>query len=110
MAMFGGPDTAHSASAKAGVLTMSKSLGAAWGPHGIRVNVLVPGMTEGTPGVDILHQDEERLATTLTQVPLRRLVTKHEVAQVASFLLSDYASYITGASLVMDGGRSLGAI
>lgn len=110
MSMSGGPDTAHSASAKAGVATMSKSLGAAWGPHGIRVNVLIPGMTEGTAGVDILHQDQGRLAAVLAQVPLRRLVSKREVAQTASFLLSDYASYITGTSLIMDGGRSLGTL
>lgn len=110
MSMSGGPDTVHSASAKAGVLTMTKSLGAAWGPHGIRVNVLIPGMTDGTAGVDILHQDESALEAALAQVPLRRLVSKREVAQTAAFLLSDYASYITGTSLIMDGGRSLGSL
>lgn len=63
-------------------------------------------MTEGTAGVDILHQDEQCLAAALAEVPLRRLVSKREVAYAATFLLSDYASYATGASLITDGGRS----
>ncbi|MCE3555921.1 SDR family oxidoreductase [Pseudonocardia sp. RS11V-5] len=108
MSMQGSPTTVHSASAKAGVLTMTKSLGAAWGPYGIRVNVLVPGITEGTAGVDILLSDEEFRAAEISRIPLRRTVSKTEVAAVATFLLSDHAGYVTGTSLVMDGGRSLG--
>lgn len=103
MASQGGPDTVHSASAKAAVATMSKSLAAAWGPYGIRLNILIPGLTEGTAGMDILFDDPDIGAL----VPLGRLGTKTELAHAASFLLSDYASYITGAELVADGGRAL---
>lgn len=108
MANQGGPDTVHSASAKAGVVAMTKSLAGAWGPHDIRLNVLVPGMTEGTAGVDILFRDEASLRAAIEGVPLARLVGRQEVADAACYLLSDYASYITGTQLVIDGGRALG--
>lgn len=110
MAHQGGPDTVHSASAKAGVLSMTKSLAAAWGQHGIRVNALIPGMTEGTGGVEALHRTEADYAEALTRIPLGRMVTKAELAHAASYLLSDFAGYVTGAELVIDGGRSLGRL
>ncbi|RNF78229.1 SDR family oxidoreductase [Streptomyces botrytidirepellens] len=110
MSKQGGPDTVHSASAKAGVRAMTKSLGAAWGPYGIRVNVLIPGMTEGTAGVEVLHRTQEDFDEAVGTVPLGRLATREEIAHVASFLLSDYAGYMTGAELVLDGGRSLGRL
>lgn len=103
MATQGGPDTVHSASAKAAVATMSRSLAAAWGPYGIRLNLLVPGLTEGTPGVDILHGEHD----PSDSVPLARMGTKTELAHAATYLLSDFASYITGAELTVDGGRAL---
>ena len=108
MSFQGGPDTAHSASAKAGVLTMTKSLAAAWGGFGIRLNVLVPGATEDTHGVEVLIKDDAAHERALAAIPLGRMVTKNELANASAYLLSDYASYITGAMLLMDGGRSLG--
>jgi NAD(P)-dependent dehydrogenase (short-subunit alcohol dehydrogenase family) len=110
MAFQGGPDTVHSASAKAGVLAMTKSLAGAWGKHDIRLNVLVPGMTEGTGGVQALHRDEQEYDAALARIPLGRMGTKQQIAHAASYLLSDYAAYVTGTTLVMDGGRSLGSI
>jgi NAD(P)-dependent dehydrogenase (short-subunit alcohol dehydrogenase family) len=109
MATQGGPDTVHSASAKAGVATMTRSLAAAWGPHGVRLNLLVPGTTEGTAGMDALHAGDGA-GDPLAIVPLRRLATRRELAEAASYLLSDHASYVTGATLVVDGGRSLGQL
>ncbi len=110
MAQDGGPDTVHSASAKAAVETMTRSLAVAWGPHGIRLNVLVPGSTEGTAGLAALHTTPGEDVDPAAIVPLRRLGTRQELAEAASYLLSDHASYITGARLVMDGGRSLGRL
>jgi NAD(P)-dependent dehydrogenase (short-subunit alcohol dehydrogenase family) len=110
MAFQGGPDTVHSASAKSGVLSMTKSLAGAWGRHGIRLNVLVPGMTEGTGGVQALHRDEGEYAAAMARVPLGRVGSRQELAHAASYLLSDFAGYVTGASVVMDGGRSLGTL
>lgn len=110
MAHQGGPDTVHSASAKAGVLSMTRSLAAAWGPHGIRVNALIPGMTEGTGGVEALHRSAAAYDEAIARIPLGRMVTKQELAHAASYLLSDFAGYVTGAELVVDGGRSLGRL
>lgn len=110
MAYQGGPDTVHSASAKAGVLSMTKSLAAAWGRHGIRVNTLIPGMTEGTGGIEALHKSVMAYEEAIARIPLGRMVTKTELANAASYLLSDFAGYVTGAELVVDGGRSLGRL
>jgi len=107
MARQGGPDTVHSASAKAAVATMTRSLAAAWGPHGIRLNVLVPGTTAGTAGMAALHG---RAEAPEDAIPLRRLGRRNELAHAATYLLSDHASYVTGAELVVDGGRSLGRL
>jgi NAD(P)-dependent dehydrogenase (short-subunit alcohol dehydrogenase family) len=107
-ALQGGPETVHSASSKAGVVAMTKSLAAAWGPHGIRVNLVTPGVTEGTPGAAILLGDEEARAQAIAQIPLRRPATLTQVTDAAVYLLSDYANYVTGANLVVDGGRGLG--
>lgn len=107
-ALQGGPETVHSASSKAGVVAMTKSLAAAWGPHGIRLNLLTPGITDDTPGASILLADEEARRLAVSQIPLRRAATLREVTDAAVYLLSDYASYITGANLLVDGGRALG--
>ena len=107
-ALLGGPQTAHSASAKAGVVAMTKSLAGAWGQHGIRLNVLTPGITDDTPGAEILLKDSGMRGKAISEIPLGRAAVISEMAHAASFLLSDYAAYITGANLVVDGGRSLG--
>lgn len=107
-ALLGGPQTAHSASAKAGVVAMTKSLAGAWGQHGIRLNVLTPGITDDTPGAEILLKDPGMREKAIGEVPLGRAAVLSEMTHAASFLLSDYAAYITGANLVVDGGRSLG--
>jgi NAD(P)-dependent dehydrogenase (short-subunit alcohol dehydrogenase family) len=107
-ALQGGPATAHSASAKAGVLAMTKSLARAWGPHGIRLNVVTPGITEGTPGAEILWRDAAERDKVVDEIPLGRAATLDDIADAGVFLLSDHAAHITGVNLVVDGGRSLG--
>lgn len=104
----GSASTVHSASAKAGVTAMTKSLAKAWAPHGIRLNVLTPGLTEGTGGAQALYSTEEELAGHLAQIPLGRLARREDIASACAYLLSDYASYITGTTLLVDGGRQLG--
>jgi NAD(P)-dependent dehydrogenase (short-subunit alcohol dehydrogenase family) len=107
-ALRGGPETAHSASAKAGVLAMTKSLAHAWGPHGIRLNVVTPGITEGTPGAEILWRDSELRDAAVDEIPLGSAAKLDDIAHAGLFLLSDYAAHVTGANLIVDGGRSLG--
>ncbi|MCB5293727.1 SDR family oxidoreductase [Arthrobacter sp. SO3] len=106
-ALTGNPDTVHSASAKAGVLAMTKSLAAAWAPHGVRLNVLTPGLTEHTGGAGILYGTEAEMDEHLANIPLGRLASKTEIADACAFLLSDFGAYITGTELLVDGGRRL---
>ena len=107
-AHHGGPDTAASAAAKAGVVALTKSLAMAWGPRGIRLNLVTPGVTTGTGAVGALFAHPRDLEDDLRRVPLGRHTTLDEVADAVTFLLSDRASAVTGAELVLDGGRSLG--
>jgi NAD(P)-dependent dehydrogenase (short-subunit alcohol dehydrogenase family) len=106
-ALLGNPDTVHSASAKAGVLAMTKSLAAAWAPHGIRLNVLTPGLTAGTGGAGVLFGTEAETEAHLANIPLGRLARKEEIADACAFLLSDIGGYVTGTELLVDGGRRL---
>lgn len=107
-AATGSATTVHSASAKSGVLTMTKSLAAAWAPHGIRLNAVSPGLTQETGGINALYAAPEDLARHLEAIPLGRLAEKQEVANACAYLLSEFAGYITGTNLVIDGGRQLG--
>jgi 2,4-dienoyl-CoA reductase [(3E)-enoyl-CoA-producing], peroxisomal len=94
---------AHASAAKAGVDTLTRTLAAEWGPYNIRVNGIAPGPTEGTEGVRRLTTDASR-ASVVAQCPLGRMATIDDVANAALFLCSDAASYITGVTLVVDGG------
>jgi NAD(P)-dependent dehydrogenase (short-subunit alcohol dehydrogenase family) len=98
----------HSACAKAGVLTMTRTLAVEWGKkYGFRVNAIAPGPIERTGGADKLVQSEEMAKRIKESVPLGRFGTPEEIAAVASFLLSDEASYINGACITVDGGQWL---
>lgn len=103
-----GAGVIHSASAKSGVLTMTRTLAVEWGKkYGIRVNAIAPGPIERTGGADKLWESEEAAQQTLSSVPLGRLGTPEEIAGLAYFLLSDDAAYINGECITMDGGQWL---
>jgi 2,4-dienoyl-CoA reductase [(3E)-enoyl-CoA-producing], peroxisomal len=93
----------HASAAKAGVDTLTRTLAAEWGGYNIRVNGIAPGPTENTEGVRRLSTPES-LANILKQCPLRRLATIEDIANAALFLSSAAASFITGVTLVVDGG------
>lgn len=107
-AWTGGPGTVHSAAAKAGVCSMTRTLAAEWGRYGIRVNALAPGVVNTAGASEKLFATDEVRAAIAARVPLRRLGTPEEVAHAAAFLLSDDAAYVTGSVLVADGGLWLG--
>jgi NAD(P)-dependent dehydrogenase (short-subunit alcohol dehydrogenase family) len=107
-AWTGAPGVVHSASAKAGVLAMTRTLAVEWARHKIRVNAMAPGPVD-TPGAAArLFPDPAIIEGIRRTIPLRRWATLEEVANAAAYLLSDYASYITGEALVIDGGQWLG--
>lgn len=107
-AWTGGPGTIHSACAKAGVHTMTQTLAVEWARHNIRVNALVPGPVHTEGASKQLFPTPEIEKIVIDKIPLRRLGTPDEIADLAALLVSDHGSYITGSILTADGGGWLG--
>jgi len=99
---------AHANAAKAGVNMLVKCLALEWGPAGIRVNGLAPGPIEGTVGIAKLVANPAVAAAYQKSLALRRFGTAREVGDMALFLCSDNARYVTGTILECDGGDALG--
>lgn len=95
------PAQAAYAASKGGIHAMVRTVASEVGKHGIRVNALAPGLIDA--GM-VKATSPERVKLTLAHVPLGRLGEAREVARVATFLLSDDASFITGHTLLVDGG------
>ena len=103
-----GAGVIHSAAAKAGVLSLTRSLAVEWGhQYGIRVNAIAPGPIERTGGAGKLWESEEQAKRTVNSVPLKRLGTPEEIANLATFIISDKASYMNGECVTLDGGQWL---
>jgi NAD(P)-dependent dehydrogenase (short-subunit alcohol dehydrogenase family) len=106
-AWTGSPGTIHSASAKAGVMAMTQTLAAEWGPHRIRVNAIAPGPIESPGAARQLWSSAAAVDQITAGVPLGRWGGANEIADAVAFLVSPYASYITGDVLTVDGGQWL---
>jgi NAD(P)-dependent dehydrogenase (short-subunit alcohol dehydrogenase family) len=109
------PDQTHYAAAKAGVISLTTSAALTFAPHGITVNAICPGIVD-TPLTRQIHLDrghlagispEESLARKVAQIPLGRIETPEDVAGVIAFLVSPDGAYITGQTIVVDGGMVL---
>ncbi|HKY17154.1 MAG TPA: SDR family oxidoreductase [Microthrixaceae bacterium] len=104
-AWTGGPGFVHSAAAKAGVKNLTESLAVEWGPYGIQVNALVPGLF---PHEDMTADIQGNLSRThdkdATQ-PALRVGQRQELGWAATFLASPYARFISGHTLVVDGAN-----
>lgn len=107
LADSGWPGAAHAAAAKAGILSLSKTLAVEWGPDAIRVNTISPGPIGDTEGVRRMYIDTGKAQEQIDRTALGRFGTKLEVSNAAVFLASDLASYVTGENLIVDGGRWL---
>jgi NAD(P)-dependent dehydrogenase (short-subunit alcohol dehydrogenase family) len=92
---------------KAGVDLLIKTLAIEWGPAGVRCNCITPGPTADTEGMTRLAPTEAARASVVARVPLKRYGTKDELADLALFLCSDAAGFITGGVYLCDGGSSL---
>jgi len=91
---------------KAGVTGLTRNLGQAWAPDGIRVNAIAPGLVD-TRLTRVTTGNPRRLDATLARIPLGRLGTVEEMAGVALFLASPLSAYMVGQTLLVDGGRLL---
>jgi NAD(P)-dependent dehydrogenase (short-subunit alcohol dehydrogenase family) len=105
-AWMGGPGIVHNASAKGGVLAMTRTLGAEWAARGVRVNAVAPGwMPVG--GTDSLAGDPAVRQRLIDAIPAHRLLRPEETARAVAYLLSDDADYVVGECLTIDGGHHL---
>jgi NAD(P)-dependent dehydrogenase (short-subunit alcohol dehydrogenase family) len=97
----------HVCAAKAGVDMLTKCLALEWGSEGVRVNSIAPGAVDDTEGMSRLAPTPELKKHYAESIPLRRFARKDEIADLALFLCSDAAQFITGAVVLCDGGQSL---
>lgn len=106
-AWTGGPGFAHSAAAKAGVKSMTESLAVEWGPYGIQVNCLVPGLFPHEDMTSDIRSSLDRSPELSRRQPALRTGCRRELGWAATFLASPYGRFITGHTLVVDGANWL---
>jgi NAD(P)-dependent dehydrogenase (short-subunit alcohol dehydrogenase family) len=97
----------HYETAKAGLSALTRSLAADWAGRGVRVNAIAPGVFETAPNRKWFGEKPEFRDRFLDHIPMGRLGRPDEIGPAAVFLASDAASYITGATLVVDGGYTI---
>lgn len=93
--------------AKAGIVQMAKTLGLSWAPHGIRANNIAAGLTESRMTA-VMKDIPEMNDPIIERTPLKRWGTPNDMAGAVLFLCSEQAAFITGQTLVIDGGYTLG--
>ena len=101
----GRPTHAYAAT-KGAIISLARSMAVSYGPEGIRVNAIAPGLVRTRLTEDILSNPETRDAA-IRGIPLRRYAMPDELAACALFLASDDASFVTGTVLVADGGQTI---
>lgn len=101
------PMQAHVCAAKAGVDMLTRTLALEWGREGVRVNSIAPGAVEDTEGMRRLAPTPQAHDYLTGMIPLGRFARKGEIADLALFLCSEAAQFITGTVMVCDGGQSL---
>lgn len=105
-ALEGWPGCAHAGAAKAGIMSLIRTLTGEWGKDGIRCNTIAPGAIGDTEGVKRIYEDAGRKGLELSSIPLGAFGRTSDIANAAVFLCSDAGAYVTGADIVVDGGRN----
>lgn len=104
-----GPNAGAYAASKAGIARLTQQMALEWGPLGIRVNAVAPGLIE-IGMAEAIYADPDVRRRREHAVPVGRLGTGEDVASVVRFLLSDEAAYVTGTELLVDGGVTMSVI
>ena len=99
----GFPTLVHYSASKGGIVAMTETLALELAPYNIRVNAISPGAIE-TPMIDPLKADPKTMEGTLARIPLHRVGKPEEVSNLVLFLASGTSSYMTGSTVVIDGG------
>ena len=101
-ALAGAANGAHYSATKGGIIALTKSLALDWAAYGIRVNCIIPGLTDtAQPRVEM---GDNELYAAGSKIPLGRIGQPKDIAAVVAFLLSDDAAYMTGQSVAVNGG------
>jgi citronellol/citronellal dehydrogenase len=104
----GMPGTGHSGAARAGMVNFTQTAAVEWAPSGVRVNAVAPGWIASS-GLDTYKGAIRAFIPKLREsVPMKRFGTEAEISSAVCFLLSEAAAFVTGATLRVDGGSSLG--
>ena len=99
------PQVSHTCAARAGQIYLSKTVAVEWAPYKIRVNCVAPGTIATELAAKAVLTSDEAKARIMSRTPMKRLGEPGEIASVVAFLLSDAASYVTGETVLADGGR-----
>ena len=102
-AIIGFAGLAHYCASKGGVVAMSKAMALELAPLGIRINNIDPGAID-TPGASNASMTEQQKQAMLAPIPMHREGNAQEIANAVLFLASDESSYMTGSTMVVDGG------
>ena len=104
-ALAGAAKGAHYAASKGGIIALTKSLALDWAPYGIRVNCVIPGLTDTAQPRGELGDEE--LYAQGSRIPLGRIGQPQDIAAVVAFLLGEDAAYMTGQSIAVNGGAMM---